>query len=546
MLDEPPQTLKASAEYFDDPRVNSPVADDGYTMRIMVFSELKKNLDNVLGEEKAESAAQAFTQHLIDNADQWLSDDEYRIRQMVNDFIGNRFKLEMDKTLQDYLEQKFPGLAPQQIQNELLNLLFKPLYERSEPLFWCSPSASVDNTYTSVSLSVPVQASNVVASAEDYGKTVAHYTLRPCEIGDRIFMVRLYSGMPLYGYHGMSLIKKAYDDNVTTAGVHLYERGEINWKERLVSPTPFIIDKTETRNYGSAENAIKEAEKIGILKFETTEDDPDDIISASIYQSRLREKKELMDLLEALNVTGDNSSEWTDAMQKAAKKKYFEEDGVYSPGRLNDTLVQIEGYMASMRQVEDTVPMAVLCDGTANKKEVCIDHLIHAYVLRNALLEDVALYHSLELAAERLNEIDQSIMGQNSVFENFFNALVLGELEQGIGKIFFTYEQKHREIEKILASKTMPLSKYLLYQAFVNFREMDQDLQDILKEKVDEKMNDLKEGDDAIARRLRDKYTPKMLADLEKQYKREREREEIDKFYVDLVDSLILFLDQFE
>ena len=42
------------------------------------------------------------------------------------------------------------------------------------------------------------------------------------------------------------------------------------------------------------------------------------------------------------------------------------------------------------------------------------------------------------------------------------------------------------------------------------------------------------------------KEEEKMLADLEKQYKREKEREEIGKFYEDLVDNLVSFLDQFE
>lgn len=546
MLDELQQTFESNANYFKDPKVNSPVADDGYTMRIMVFSELQKHLDDVLGAEKAESAAIAFTQHLINNAEQWLSDDEYRIRQMVNDFIGNRFKNEMDKTLEDYLTEKFPGMAPQQIQQQLQTLLFKPLFDRSEPLFWCSPSANVANTFTSVSLSVPVQANDVVQAATEYGKNVAHYTLRPCDIGDRIFMVRLYSGMPLYGYHGMGLIKKAYDDNISIAGVHLYERGKINWKERLVSPTPFSIDETETKNCKSIKKAIQEAEDIGILKFEASEDDPEDVTSAVVYQSGLLENQDLMKLLKALNVVGDNSSEWTPAMQKEAKKQYFEEDGVYSAGLLYDTLDQIEVYMASMEKADDATPLAVECDGTTNKKEVCIDHLVQAYVLRNTLLEEVALYHSLELAVERIKDIDDGAAGESTIFESFFNALVLGELNQGIGKISFTYEEKHREVEKILASKTMPLNKYLLYQAFVTFRDMESELQDMIKENADEKMNNLQKGDDAIARKLYDKYTPKMLADLEKQYKREKEREEIGKFYEDLVDNLVSFLNQFE
>lgn len=548
MLDELQRTFDANANYFADPKnTNAGVADDGYTLRIIKFSELQRHLEDVLRDEDDASAAQAFTQHLVDQSEQWLSDDEHRIRQMVNEYISNRFKAEMDKTLEDYLKEKFPGLSPQQIQQQLFTLIFKPLFERSEPLFWCSPSATIADTYTSVSLSVPNQANDVVQAAEDYGKNTAHYTLRPCEIGDRIFMVRLYSGMPLYGYHGMELIKKSYDDNISTAGVHLYERGDVNWKERLVSPTPFSIDPTQTNNYKSIKKAIEDAEKIGILKFEASEDDPEDVTACFVSKSGLRENPELMPLLKELNVFGDNAAEWNTDKAKAVQKKYFQEDGQFSAAMLEDAIDLLNNYMDVIRSGEDAEKLAVECDGTTNKKEVCIDHLVQAYVLRNTLMEEVSLYQGIELAKERLEEMGSLGDAEQMMFDNFFHSLVLGFLQQRIGKIFFTYEVKHREEEMILASANMPYGKnFLLYQAYVSYRDMDESLREELKEQTNEKVENLEEGDEAIAKKLLEKYNPKVMKDLERLYRKEKEKEEIEKFYDDLVDNLISFIDKFE
>jgi hypothetical protein len=550
MLDELKVTFEANAHYFEDPRnTNAEVADDGYTMRIMKFSELQSHLDAVLSAENPMHASSAFTQYLIDQSAKWLSDDEYQIRQMVNDFIGNRFKTEMNRTLEGYLQEKFPGMSPMEIQQQLPELIFRPLFNRSEPLFWCSPSVSVSDTYTSVSLSVPNTANDVVQAAEDYGKAVAHYTLRPCEIGDRIFMIRLYSGMPLYGYHGMDLIQKAYDEKIASAGIHLYERGRVNWKDALVSLVPFSIDKKKTKNYSSIETALKEAEQIGILKFDASKDAPEDVTACFVRKSGLEENKELQKLLTDLNAIGtpDQTSEWTNESKAAVKQKHFELKGQYAEYLVDEAIASLNGYLRQIESGEDAEELSVECDGTSNKKEVCIDHLVQSYVLRQTMQQEVELYHAIELAKARLEEIKAHGHTETALFDDFFHALVLGFLKQGIGKVSFTYEVRHREEEMVLASSSMPYGKnFLLYQAYLSYRDMDEDIRADLKEQTDHKVDNLEEGDDAIARKLLDKYNAKVMKELETKYRTESAKDEIEKFYTDLVDNLYSFTEKFE
>lgn len=544
LIDELQKTFEANANYFNGEKVNTEVADDGYTLRIMTFNELRGHLDNVLEQEKPEYAAPAFVEYLIKNSAEWLSGDEGRIRQMVNVFISNRFKTEMDKTLEDYLKQKYPGLANTEIQQKIQSTLFKPLYDRSEPLFWCSPAATIADAYQSASLSVPESASDVVAAAEEYGKTVAHYTLRPCQIGDRIFMIRLYSGISLYGYHGMSLIKKSYDDNLGTAGIHLYERGSVDWRKNMVSPTPFSVNPKDTVNYEQIQTAVEDAKKIGILRFNYV---GNDLNSCIVYNSGLADNEELAEILKTLNAVGDKTDEWNKAMINKAVEKYFTEDNEYIPRLLAEMQEKLEEYKSDIETGEKSKIMAVTNDGKPQKtEEICIDHLIHAYVLRSTLMKEVELYNGISLALERLTTVESQIEIGDTAFTNFFYALVLGVLQRNIGKISFTYVERRREVEVILASKKLPLSDFELYQAYKSYLNLDESVRNEIDELANEKADNLQEGDDEIARKLYDKYTPKYMTELEKKYRREKEANEIEKFYDKLLDTMESFIEQFE
>ena len=62
-------------------------------------------------------------------------------------------------------------------------------------------------------------------------------TLRRSGIVDKMSVMRFYSGFPMYAYHGIQELERAYEAD-TQPGRHLYERGECNWNLLLPSPIP--------------------------------------------------------------------------------------------------------------------------------------------------------------------------------------------------------------------------------------------------------------------------------------------------------------------
>ena len=83
-------------------------------------------------------------------------------------------------------------------------------------------------------------------------KNKTEYSIHKTGLKDRIFALRVYSGIPLYAYQGATLLKSYYDKTAGTAagvGTHLYARtgrgtdgsGDLDWRYFLPTPVPYSL-----------------------------------------------------------------------------------------------------------------------------------------------------------------------------------------------------------------------------------------------------------------------------------------------------------------
>ena len=56
-------------------------------------------------------------------------------------------------------------------------------------------------------------------------------------------MMEFYCGVPLYAYQGLAELEKAYENRWGSAGIHLYENEEMDWREYLPSPYPASLNR---------------------------------------------------------------------------------------------------------------------------------------------------------------------------------------------------------------------------------------------------------------------------------------------------------------
>ena len=542
LLDELDETFHANATYFEGGHGDD-LSDDGFTIRIMKFSEIKPHLDAVLQEEKPDDAAVSMVKYFLTHTGDWLSGEEYRIGRMVNEFVTERYQTELQKGIQQYIEDKYPGMNPQQREQQLQRELFLPLMNASEPLFWCSATVNTGSTFSSINLSYPTASSDVSAAVQSFKQIHPETELRGCEIQDRTFMLRLYSGMPLYGYHGLELMKERYD-KAPKEGLHLFGKGENSWKN-LPTPIPYSLNPAAVADGDKIAEAYRKAKEIGILKITAIANNGTEAIEDIILKKPVIEDVVAVELLEDLSCLGEkkeaDDGKLSDLVIPAVTEKYLLEDGELSLNKLNDWINRV-------KKLKDDIAQGKYEEYSVKNygsETVALDNIIHSPVMTKVILDAVELYEAAGRGEKRLEEIRHNHEDVDRDIHNFSNALFTGILQQGIGKISFTYVERHTEREAVLASKAMPFGSFLYYQGYVSFRELDENIRQDIISQANEKLNNLQEGDDAIALKIAEKCTPRDMAELERQYSRLKEKDDIANFYNKFLDLLYDYTDQF-
>ncbi len=166
--------------------------------------------------------------------------------------------------------------------------------------------------------------------------------------------------------------------------------------------------------------------------------------------------------------------------------------------------------------------------------------------MTKALMDSVALYEGLQMAKERLELINDEAEAKWDILNIFVQALATGVLKEGIGKIFFTYVEECVEQEEILYNKNMPCAKFKYFQTFLSFKEMNEDIIELIIEQVEERIDKLQEGTDEQARKILRKLSPSKMEKLKLAWKKDKLAAEIDEFYTRFIDLLEDYVNAFE
>lgn len=528
------QTFDANQDYFASEQADGNSLD-GFTQLIMKFSDIKPHLDLILYDEKPDDAAVKLMRTFLDNSNEWISEDETRINKLVNHFIHERFKSEMNKNMQDYLRQKYAGYSPAERDKALLSDIFLPLKEASEPLFWCGTSASVYNTYSNTTMSVPADSPYLAQAANKFQELEANVQVRLCHIGDRIFMMRLFSGMPLYGYHGLTLMKKTYDE-LGKVGVHLYGRGEEVWADMLPTPIPYSLDPSQSRNGAEIEAAFKRAKKLGFIV-----ESRDNWELFSVDMDKYADQLQFLTALCCFGKTKISSDEeYASSLQaKQVHDKYFEYDAADMNQKIHE-LMMLKSEILSKNGLKYAI------ESYQGIEEITLDNIIHSPALSKALLDIVYFYDAIEMAISRIEFMINRGGEEQQSLDDFCNAFFTGVLKQGIGKISYKYEAFHQENEVVLSSNNMPYSRFTLFQAYLTYYSLDASIRDRIISDTTEKLEHLEPGDDEIALKIKEKYSSAYMKRLAMMYRKDARKDEIETFYESFYELLYSFIEQFE
>lgn len=289
MLDTLHETFIEDALYLQG---NGAALTAGFTWQILSLEDVEKPLKDSLEELTPNALVLQFMDNVLNDPDAWQSGDENKIVLFVSQYMVKVFAKEMNRSLQDYLFEKFPQAAGDvaKLQELVEQEIIQHAYDSSLPMFWCDPLFAMGdptNVFSSSTLSVPSAATAICAAASKFSETTKGLAVRQTGLQDRIFALRFYSGIPLYAYNGILRLKEEYDGaaNTTTGvGAHLYSAthrgedgtGELDWRKLLPAPVPYSKSPEANPDGRKAIEVYDKAVKAGVIYQETTGAEPVD------------------------------------------------------------------------------------------------------------------------------------------------------------------------------------------------------------------------------------------------------------------------------
>lgn len=468
MLDNLRETFEENQTYLSLPVAN---AANAYTWQILTFSDIKKTLDERIEALSAKELVTDFVSNLLFNSEAWINGDQDKIAMQIRHQMLELFKQESARSLQDYLQQKYPQATDaQSLADEVRKDIITRVHSSAIPMFWRDPTFN-GQTFDNCNMSVPANTIAVCTAAEDFCKmnNFANYTVRKTGIGDRIFALRLCSGVPLFAYQGITLLKTYYDaaeGKAAGAGSHLYAKtgrgtdgsGHKDWRHFLPTPMPYSKLPEMTPDGDKLSKLYDDAVAVGIIA--QTEDGKYILNVTPEFAPKTYTAADFMD--------GDRFS------KPMYDKELAELEALYRDLYVDCQTVNIRNDGATTDQV--------VVDRCRK------DYFIYYRKLQALAREELAKRANIEAALASLKQVYADYTAYDADVNRFCNLVFYKNLvcenasEQldckKIAKIYCTYidsrEDKRTQEFSVRGSDSMPFGKdFPLYQAFLTYRKLD-------------------------------------------------------------------------
>lgn len=489
--------------------------ENRYTWSILSIPDIKDSLDDEVEKMDLSQVTREFMEVMFAEYKSWMSQDSNKIRKMVSDFVVDKFDALTRKTFLDYLKIKFETADSAKLQEKIGTEIIKnKLAERSEPLFWCNSMFAMDEAARSCVLSVPFHIPEIVRAAEEFCQGDGQFTIRKTRLTDRMSMMRFCSGVPLYAYQGLQQLELAYE-NDNKPGRHLYETPKKDWNKFLPSPIPASLRISGYRNV--------RVEKINErLKREFEKAREKGIIYQDNEQWVICERK-----AEVLKEIADQVME----------SQIRNSEDIREVRILQQKLLQIQ---TEMEKPENRSMTIINTKGADNLyvENVLLDNYFRYPVLNQRVAKELKKLDLLEHALARTYELLNDIGAEEKYREHFFNALFTGCIRMLPSKFVYSYEEYGIETSVDLQNAKMTYSRCGIYQAFLTYRSLDNELRKRIDEETAEKLDGMNQEIYQCAVKLYEKYNKALLKLILSSVETEPKYKEIEFFYKEFMKAL--------
>ena len=529
-----------------------------YTWQILKLDDVKASLDQAIEELQPKTLVTDFLDAVTQEYQEWIKGDSDRITAFISRFMSDTFKDQMNTSLQEYLQLKYPGAGtPAELADTIEREIITKVYNMASAMFWCDPNFNMQtDTYQTTKLSVPASASAVCQAADLFsnnskGKNCA---VRKTGLKDRIFAMRFFSGIPFYAYHGVDLLKEEYDTSKSDAGgagVHLYAKtgrgsdgsGNKDWVNFLPTPTPYSKDPGMTENAEEKIKLYNKACERGIIGHEQGNED-----KWLLKVSKPIDEKEYT-LEEFMTVDA-------------------EDNVILNQVAITSVRSNIEARLEHGWE-EKNLARAIIMKNDGHKKlgkeivdKVRLDYFLSFPNQQAIAKEEIRKYDVLQGQLAQLDEIKKAHIDSKQNMEEFCGLLFYGLLEcrdhgdkenyKKIARIFYPYKKAGVPTDEELTGPEKKFKygeQYPLYQAFLTYIGLDREKmprEEMLEKYNARKTGILQKGDNVIGRTLELQWDDKAIRNLYRNVSMLSEGKDILGFYTGLVQQIQKFRDKFE
>lgn len=493
-----------------------------YTWSILSIPDIQDSLDSMVSGMDVSQVTREFLDKMFDEYKNWLSQDPNRIRKMVSDFVVNKFSDIANQTFLDYLKIKFETADSNRLQEKIkTEILQGKLSGRSEPLFWCNSMFNIDEVARNCVLSIPFNVPEIVNAAEEFRQGDSQFTIRRTGLTDRMFMMRFYSGVPLYAYQGLEQLEQAYESG-NKVGRHIYGTPGKNWDKYLPSPIPasFKVAGHENERVERENKRLRaefeRARELGIIY----EDNEQYFIAETTIDVEPL-------VTEIMNCQIQDSSDVKKVrqLQQELQKTVSE---LLLPGNRISTVIRANGALLQYRNT------------------VLMDNYLRYPVLNQKVTAELKKRDGLEAAQKRMDELLSGVGSDEQYKERFFNAVFTGVIQMQPSKFVYVYDEYGMEHTLELQNAKMPYSRCALFQAFRTYLSLDEEIRRRMDEDTADRIDAMDTALYQHAVEIYKKYNRDFLKLIISSVEADARYGEIEFFYKEFMKALTIYLEMYK
>lgn len=519
VLDTLQNTFKENANIL----INGVRTENQYTWRVLSIPDIKESLDESVARMDVGQVTQEFVDNMFDEYKNWMGQDPNRIRKLVSDFVMEKFDNITRQTFLDYLKIKFDTTESAKLQERIkTEIIQNRLADRSEPMFWCNPMFSTGEVARNCVLSVPFNVPEIVQAAEEFSQGDSQFTIRRTGLTDRMFMMRFYSGMPLYAYQGLQKLEQSYE-NDNKPGRHLYGTPKKDWNKLLPSPIPasFRVDGYKNDRIDRINARLKkefnQARELGIIHEDNGQ----------------------------WMITETRTDGWEEVVNELMSKDIRSSEDVGVVRELSRRLTQIKADMKNASN-QNTVSLSVKGAHSQYLQNVLMDNYFRYPVLNRKVSEELNKRKRVEEAEKQVEQLLEEVGLDEKFKERFFNAVFTGCIQMLPSKFVYTYEEYGIEKTIDLQNAKMPYSRCGVYQAYLTYLTLDNETKARIDADTMERMDCMDADIYNCAIKIHQRYDKNLLKMILSGVEFDSKYGEIEFFFKEFNKALQAFLQMYK